>query len=79
MAISKAAKELTWLKTFLKELGNKHKDFALFSDSYRLAKNPIFHAKTKHTQLRYHFIRQLVDDLCCRLEKYRGQAIYRIY
>ena len=44
----------------------------LYSDSYSaifLAKNPAFHSKTKHIQIKYHFIRQLLDDEQLMLEK----------
>ena len=27
-----------------------------------LAKNPIFHAKTKHIDVKYHFIRDMLED-----------------
>ena len=27
-----------------------------------LAKNPVFHKRTKHIQIRYHFVRDAVDD-----------------
>ena len=37
----------------------------MFSDSQSvisLAKNPFFHSRCKHIQLRYHFIRELIND-----------------
>ncbi|GMP31311.1 hypothetical protein CsSME_00005581 [Camellia sinensis var. sinensis] len=37
-----------------------------------LAKNQVFHSKTKHIQLRYHFIRSIVDDGVLSLEKIQG-------
>ena len=65
MTISEAAKEMIWLKNFLKELGKEQNSSALFSDSQsaiHLAKNPVFHARTKHIQLRYHHIGGLSED-----------------
>ena len=75
MAISEAAKEMIWLKNFLKELGKEQNSSALFSDSQsaiHLAKNPVFHARTKHIQLRYHHIRGLVEDGTIALKKILG-------
>ena len=46
-----------------------------FSDSksaIHLAKNPVFHARTKHIQLRYHHIRGLVEDGIIALKKILG-------
>ena len=34
-----------------------------------LAKNSAFHSKTKHIQLRYHFIRSALEDGHLKLEK----------
>ena len=65
---------MIWLN-FLKELGKKQNSSALFSDSQsaiRLAKNPIFHARTKHIQLRYHHIRGLIEDGTIALKKILG-------
>ena len=65
IAISEAAKEMIWLKNFLNELGKEQDDAPMFSDSQSaisLAKNPVFHSRCKHIQLRYHFIRELIND-----------------
>ncbi|TNV97314.1 hypothetical protein C5H24_12810, partial [Xylella fastidiosa] len=51
VAVTEAAKEMIWLKGFLEELGLKQENCVLFSDSQsaiHLAKNPVFHARTKH-------------------------------
>ena len=34
-----------------------------------LAKNPVFHAKTKHIDIRYHFIREAIEAKQIFLEK----------
>ena len=47
----------------------------LHSDSQSailLAKNSAFHSKSKHTQIKYHFIRYLVEDKLVILEKICG-------
>ena len=35
-------------------------------------KNPIYHARTKHIQVRYHFIRLALEDGVLVLEKIHG-------
>ncbi|KAF5797362.1 putative RNA-directed DNA polymerase [Helianthus annuus] len=75
MAVAEASKELIWLKNFLNELGKEQDDCALFCDNQsaiHLAKNPVFHSKTKHIQLRYHFIRERINDGTLKLEKIKG-------
>ena len=34
-----------------------------------LAKNPVFHAKTKHTEVKYHFLHQVLEDKHLELVK----------
>lgn len=44
----------------------------LYSDSQsviHLAKNSVFHSRTKHIGLRYHFIRSLLEDEVLTLSK----------
>ena len=36
-----------------------------------LAKNPVFHAKTKHIDVKYHFIRDVLEDKHMELVKVR--------
>ncbi|XP_042423573.1 uncharacterized mitochondrial protein AtMg00810-like [Zingiber officinale] len=63
-AAAMAAQESTWL---IQLLNNLHQlvDYAvpIYCDNQsaiRLAKNPIFHARTKHVEVHYHFIREKV-------------------
>ena len=65
MALSEATKEAVWLKVFLGELGEMTSDEAIkmYEDnqgSIALAKNPEFHKRTKHIDIRYHFVREKV-------------------
>ena len=56
---TKSSKEMIWLQRFMEELGKKQENRRLYCDSgsaIHLAKNSAFHSKTKHIQLRYHFI-----------------------
>ena len=55
-----------------KELGKKHVNNRMYSDSQsaiHLAKNSAFHSRTKHIQLKYHFIRYVLDEELLKLEK----------
>ena len=72
VAATEAAKEMIWLQFFLEELGHPQKDNYLFTDSQsviHLAKNSALHSKNKHIQLRYHFIRSVLEDGQLKLEK----------
>ena len=75
VAITEASKEMIWLQRLMEELGKKHNCNTLWSDSQsavHLARNPAFHARTKHIQLRYHFIRSALDEEWLKLEKIDG-------
>eukprot|EP00253_Pinus_taeda_P015199 PITA_15199 len=72
VASIEASKEIIWLQRFLDELGKKKELGKLYSDSQsaiHLSKNSAFHSKTKHTQLKYHFIRLALGDGQLKLEK----------
>ncbi|XP_073368048.1 uncharacterized protein [Aegilops tauschii subsp. strangulata] len=63
-ALANATAELIWVQTLLAELGINHSSVArLWSDnigaSY-LSANPVFHARTKHIEVDYHFVRERV-------------------
>jgi hypothetical protein len=63
LALGQAAKESIWLKKLLTELGFHQKDrpIEINSDNQgaiALTKNPTFHARTKHIDIRHHFLRE---------------------
>ena len=73
--MTEASREMIWVQGFLEELGQRCEKGALHSDSQSaifLAKNPAFHSRTKHIELRYHFIRSLLDSGQLTLEKIQG-------
>ncbi|KAE8697282.1 omega-6 fatty acid desaturase, endoplasmic reticulum isozyme 1 [Hibiscus syriacus] len=75
VVVTEASKEMVWLQSFLEELDKKQENNVLYCDSQsviHLAKNLSFHSKTKHIQLRYHFIRSLLEDEILKLEKISG-------
>jgi hypothetical protein len=72
MALSSSAQEAIWLIGILNSLGiNNHETVTLFCDnqgSIKLAKNPTNHSRTKHIDIRHHFIREAVDSKKIQLE-----------
>ncbi|XP_059461929.1 uncharacterized mitochondrial protein AtMg00810-like [Corylus avellana] len=69
-AMAITAVELSWLRMLLKELQvSLHDPPVLWCDNIgaiALAFNPIYHARTKHIEVDYHFIREKIfhKDLC---------------
>jgi len=62
VAATEACNELLWMKDFLKE---KQEASSLHSDSQSvidLANNLVYHDRTKHIDVRYHFICKLLKD-----------------
>ena len=67
MALTQAVKESLWLQALLSDLGAK-KDLSeirnICIDNQRaiaLAHNPEYHARTKHIEIQYHFIREHIE------------------
>lgn len=63
---SDAACEAIWLRRILHNVEQVEKGpTTIFYDNIStiaMTKNPIFHSRTKHIELRHHFIRDLVQD-----------------
>src|SRR5437773_2960768 len=66
MALLHALKEQIWILRLLNELGyNVDDQNIIYTDSQSaiaLAHNPEHHARTKHIDIQYHFIRNCVED-----------------
>lgn len=66
MAMCQAGKEAVWLTGFLKDLGiNLRAPPIIFCDNQgalALAQNPVFHPRSKHIAIQYHFTRKLVQS-----------------
>lgn len=64
--MASTAVELTWLTYIFKEIGiNLIKPPVLICDnisSLHMSKNLVFHARTKHIELDYHFVREKVTS-----------------
>ena len=66
VAQTHAAKEAIWLRSFMSEITGEHAKALTIScdnqSAIALAKDNKFHTRTKHIDLRYHFIREAVED-----------------
>ena len=68
IALSEASKQAQWLRALLRELQrtqylSKSLSVPIYSDNQAcitLSKDPISHKRTKHIDIRYHYIRELV-------------------
>ena len=72
IAVVEACKELLWMKRFLGELGCAQERYVLYCDSQsaiHLGKNSTFHGRSKHIDVRYHWIRDVLDSKLLELEK----------
>lgn len=67
MASADAAKQAVWLRLLLEDIGLGLGDQALQlvndnAGAIALSKNPVNHEKSKHIDMRHHFIREKVED-----------------
>jgi hypothetical protein len=65
MVVSEACKELIWLKGLYAELCRVDSCIILFCDSQSAiypTKDQMFHERTKHIDIKYHFVRDVIDD-----------------
>ena len=66
MSASQATREAVWLKRFLHELNiATDKPISIACDSQgaiAVAKNPEYHARTKHIDIQHHYVREKVED-----------------
>ena len=72
MALSSAAQEAIWLRELTSDLGNPQCQPTLLMEAKQsaisMAKNPQFHGRTKHSNIKNHFVRKQVNDNNFRLE-----------
>jgi hypothetical protein len=71
VAATHAAKEALWLCSFISEIfGNTVESTTLFLDNQSaiaLSKDHQYHARTKHIDIQYHFIRWVIENGSIRL------------
>ncbi|KAL5538278.1 hypothetical protein UlMin_045948 [Ulmus minor] len=72
IAATEGVKEAMWLKGLVGELGCMHDKVEVFCDnqsSIHLTKNQMFHERTKHIDIKLHFIRDVVSQGTVSVEK----------
>ncbi|XP_058761388.1 secreted RxLR effector protein 161-like [Vicia villosa] len=71
IAAGSSYSQLAWMKQMLTEYNVKQDVMTLFCDnlsSINISKNPIQHSRTRHIDIRHHFIREQVEDKVITLE-----------
>ena len=69
---TEASKELLWLKKFVSELGFDQDKYVLFCDNQsaiHLSKNASFHLRSKHIDVHYHWIQNVLDSKQMQVKK----------
>ena len=71
IAVGSYCAQLLWMKKLLYEYGISQDTMCVFYDNssaINLSKNPVQHSKSKHIEIWYHFIRDLVEEKVVWLE-----------
>ncbi|KAG6506802.1 hypothetical protein ZIOFF_032132 [Zingiber officinale] len=72
ISASVATSQAIWLRRILADLGHHQiEGTVLYCDNksaIAMAKNPVHHSRTRHIALKYHFIRQAIEDKEIQLE-----------
>ena len=72
MSLYSATQEAIWLRLLLKDLNYTDQEVTtIYQDNQgciALAKNPVYHARTKHIDIKFHFLREKVDGDVIALE-----------
>ena len=72
MAIAEAVNEALWMRGILCELGIAQGVTSVFCDSQsaiHLTKNLMYHERTKHIDVRYHFVREIISQKQVEVKK----------
>ena len=65
MVATHASKEAVWLQRLCSSMGLVQEAIGIDCDSQSaifLEKNPAYHSKTKHIDVQYHFVRDMIED-----------------
>jgi hypothetical protein len=66
IAAASSACQAVWLRRILQQLGHEpRKSTTIYCDNsstIKLSKNPVLHGRSKHIDVRFHFLRELTKD-----------------
>jgi hypothetical protein len=65
IAVTDIAKEIAWFKLFMSEMGLPQGNVTVYEDNeaaIKISKNPQDHKRTKHIQVRYHYVRDQIQN-----------------
>ena len=68
---SSCCTQLLWMQKLLHDYGICQEHFTIYcnnTSAINISKNPVQHSRTKHIEIQYHFIRDLVEDGTLTLE-----------
>ncbi|RVW19328.1 Retrovirus-related Pol polyprotein from transposon TNT 1-94 [Vitis vinifera] len=71
IAAGSCCSQLLWIKQMLRDYGIDQGTMVVFCDNtsaINISKNPVLHSRTKHIDIRHHFIHDLVEDKVVSLE-----------
>ena len=71
IAASSCCTQLLWMQKLLLDYGIRQEHLTIYCDNtsaINISKNPIQHSRTKHIEIRHHFIWELVKDGTLTLE-----------
>ncbi|PKI31537.1 hypothetical protein CRG98_048072 [Punica granatum] len=72
IAVTECCKEMLWLQKFLQELSLKQERYVMYCDSQsaiHLCKNPTFYSRSKHIDIKFHWIRDVLESKLVKLDK----------
>jgi hypothetical protein len=73
--------QVVWMRRMFKDLLHEQKEPTIVlcanNSSIMLSKNHVCHNKTNHIDIRYHFIRELVNnkEFCLQFYRYKQQVV----
>ena len=65
VAASSCCAQLMWMKQMLEDMNIELGKLTIYCDNtstINISKNPVQHSKTKHIKIRYHYVRELVEQ-----------------
>ena len=79
MATTDAYKEAIWIKRLMEELGYTQQKILVYCDSQsalHIARSPSSHSRTKHIDVQYHFVREVVEEGSVDMQKIHTCLLY---